>query len=125
MLSVIRHRQLARQVEAFGEFVIESSMDPKIITIFPAGSTFVFGSWVSTMDDSGKLQGRLEEISADQAAPAICQGPLEDLVQKIGEFFLFPILLGLQIIPSSSSLTWTRPSSLSRLPSHQTTMVPA
>jgi len=57
--------------------------------IFLAESTFIFGSWICTADDCSKLQGRLMEISADQATPANPQGALEDLIEKIDDFSIF------------------------------------
>jgi len=59
---VVKHRQLARQVGAFGEFSSESSTDLDDM-IFPTGSTFNFGSWIYKADDDGKLQSRLLEDS--------------------------------------------------------------
>ena len=61
-LSVVKHRQLARQIGAFGEFASESSMDLDNM-IFSTGSTFIFGSWICEVGDDGKLQGRLLEDS--------------------------------------------------------------
>ena len=61
-LSVVKHRQLARQVGAFDEFASESSMDLDSM-IFSMGSTFIFGSWICEADDNGKLQSRLLEDS--------------------------------------------------------------
>jgi hypothetical protein len=51
-LSIIKHRQLARQVGAFGDFAIESSMDLDNM-IFLVGSTFIFGSWIYMASDHG------------------------------------------------------------------------
>ena len=83
MLPVIKHRQLAWQVGAFGEFAFESSMDLDITMVFPVGSTFVFfGSWIYTADDSEKLQSHLVEIPVDQATLATHQDTMEDLVEK-------------------------------------------
>ena len=42
-LSVLKHQQLARQVEAFDDFAIESSADLDNM-IFLVGTTFIFGS---------------------------------------------------------------------------------
>ena len=61
-LSVVKHRQLARQVGAFGEFASESSMDLNNM-IFSTGSTFIFGSCICEADNNGKLQSRLLEDS--------------------------------------------------------------
>jgi hypothetical protein len=51
---VIKHRQLARQIGAFGDFAIESSTDHDNM-IFSVGSTFIFGSWICTADDHDLL----------------------------------------------------------------------
>ena len=60
MLSVVKHRQLARQVGAFDEFFfLESSVDLDLKMAFPAGTTFVFGSWIYEADGDGKLRTRL------------------------------------------------------------------
>ena len=59
---MVKHRQLARQVGAFGEFASESSMDLDNM-IFSTGSTFIFGSWICEAGDNGKLQSRLLEDS--------------------------------------------------------------
>jgi hypothetical protein len=40
---------------AFGEFMLESSMDFGN-KIFPVGSSFVFGSWICVIDNDGRLQ---------------------------------------------------------------------
>jgi hypothetical protein len=55
---VVKHRQLARQIEDFGRFASKISMDPDNM-IFLMGSIFIFGSWICEADDKGKLQGRL------------------------------------------------------------------
>ena len=59
---MVKHRQLARQVGAFGEIASESSTDLDNM-IFSTGSTFIFGSWICEADDNGKLQSRLLEDS--------------------------------------------------------------
>jgi hypothetical protein len=83
VLPVVKRRQLAHQIGAFGEFAFESSMDLDITMgfFFRWDPTFIFGSWNGTVDDSGKLQRRLVEISADQASLASQQEALGDLVQ--------------------------------------------
>jgi hypothetical protein len=50
---VVKHRQLARQVGAFGDFASESSMDLDNM-IFSKGSIFIFGSWIYEAGDDGK-----------------------------------------------------------------------
>ena len=57
---MVKHRQLARQVGAFGEFASESSTDLDNM-IFSTGSTFIFGLWIYEAGDDGKLQSRLLE----------------------------------------------------------------
>jgi hypothetical protein len=62
-----------RQVGAFDEFTLESSTDFGDM-IFPAGLTFVFGSWICVANDDGKLQSQLMEILPPQhtfAAPTV------------------------------------------------------
>ena len=59
---MVKHRQLARQVGAFGEFASESSTD-LVNMIFSTGSTFIFGSWICEVGNDGKLQSRLLEDS--------------------------------------------------------------
>ena len=61
-LSVVKHRPLAHQVGAFGDFASESSMDLDNM-IFSTGSTFTFGSWICEAGDDGKLHSRLLEDS--------------------------------------------------------------
>jgi hypothetical protein len=50
----MKHRQLARQVGAFGGFASKSSTDFNNMT-FSMGSTFIFGSWICEVDHKGKL----------------------------------------------------------------------
>jgi hypothetical protein len=67
---VVKHRQLARQIGAFGGFASESSTDLDNM-IFSTGSTFIFGSWICEADDDSKLQGHLLEDSAHHEDLAI------------------------------------------------------
>jgi hypothetical protein len=55
---VVKHRQLARQVGAFGAIAIKSSTDFDDM-IFPMGSIFIFGSWVCKANDKDNLHGHL------------------------------------------------------------------
>ena len=80
-LPIIKHRQLARQVGAFGDFVIESSTDLDDM-IFSAGITFIFGSWIYKVDDNAKLQSCLMEIPAPQASPNVSTTMLDQLAEK-------------------------------------------
>jgi hypothetical protein len=80
-LLVIKHRQLARQVGAFGEFTLESSTDFDNM-IFLAGSTLVFGSWICMADDDDKLQSRLTEIPVPQHALVVPTIKMDQLTEK-------------------------------------------
>jgi hypothetical protein len=53
-LPIIKHRQLARQVGAFGDSAVESSVDHDNM-IFSVGTAFIFGSWIYEADDNDKL----------------------------------------------------------------------
>ena len=55
---MVKHRQLAHQVGAFGDFASESSTDLDNM-IFSTGSTFIFGSWICKAGHDGKLQNHL------------------------------------------------------------------
>ena len=59
---MVKHRQLARQVGAFGDFASEGSTNLDNM-IFSKGTTFIFGLWICKAGDDGKLQGRLLEDS--------------------------------------------------------------
>ena len=89
---MVKHRQLVRQVGAFGKFASESSTDLDNM-IFSTGSTFIFGSWVCEAGHDGKLQSRLLEDSdhyedlaisatmADQIAGKLARLVMSDLTQ--------------------------------------------
>jgi hypothetical protein len=64
-LSVVKLRQLARQVGAFGAIAIKSSTDFDDM-IFSMGSIFIFGSWVCEANDKGNLHGYLVEAPETQ-----------------------------------------------------------
>jgi len=81
-LSVVKHRHLARQVGAFGEFASESSTD-LVNMIFSTGSTFIFGSWICKVDDNGKLQGRLLEDSDHHEDLAILVTTADQITGKL------------------------------------------
>jgi hypothetical protein len=85
-LLVVKHRQLARQIGAFGEFAIEKSTDLAINLIFSPGFEFVFGSWVCMADDCGVLRAHLMEIPEAQPFPVQSMDELDHLVEKIQDF---------------------------------------
>jgi hypothetical protein len=87
-LLVIKHRQLARQVGAFGEFTLESSTDFDNM-IFLAGSTLVFGSWICMADDDDKLQSRLTEIPVPQHALVVPAIMMDQLTEKFSRLSIF------------------------------------
>jgi hypothetical protein len=56
--------------------------------IFPAGSTFVFGSWICVADGDGRLQSQLMEILPPQhtfVAPAIMT---DQLIEKLSQLLI-------------------------------------
>ena len=58
---MVKHQQLARQVGAFDEFFLESSVDLDLKMTYSAGTTFVFGSWICEAGGDGKLRTHLRE----------------------------------------------------------------
>jgi hypothetical protein len=93
-LSDLKHQQLARQVGAFRDFAIESSVDLNNM-IFSAGITFIFGSWICEADENGKLRSHLMEISTPQVSPDISTATLDQLAKKLSHLLI-------------SNSTWTR-----------------
>jgi hypothetical protein len=81
---VVKHRQLARQVEAFGAIAIKSSTDFDNM-IFPKGSIFIFGSWVCEADDEGNLQGRLVETLEACEELTLSTKLTKDLAKRLTE----------------------------------------
>jgi hypothetical protein len=84
---VVKHRQLARQVGAFGEFASESSMD-LVNMIFSTGSTFIFSSWIYEADDNGKLQGRLLEDSDHHEDLAVSATTADQIAGKLAQLVM-------------------------------------
>jgi hypothetical protein len=78
---VVKQRQLAHQVGAFGAIMIRSSADFDDM-IFLMGSTFVFGSWVCEADDEGNLHGRLVEAQKAHEDLTLLSGLTEDLAES-------------------------------------------
>jgi hypothetical protein len=93
---MVKHRQLARQVGAFGGFEIERSMDLDNM-IFSTGSTFTFGSWICEADSQGKLQGRLLEDRKDQEDLILSARSTEELVER---FLRLAMSESLQVSPT-------------------------
>ena len=83
-LSVVTHRQLARQVGAFGEFASESSTDLDNM-IFSTGSTFIFGSWIYEAGDDGKLQSRLLEDSVHHEDFSILATTIDQITRRFAQ----------------------------------------
>jgi len=76
---VIKHRQLARHVGAFGDLVIESSMDLDVNMKFPAGLVITFGSWVYKADEDGLLHDQLKDMIEDQGTSNPPRGKVDQL----------------------------------------------
>jgi hypothetical protein len=79
---VVKHRQRALQVGAFGAIAIKSSIDFDNM-IFPKGSIFIFGSWVCEADDEGNLQGHLVEALETHEELALPMKLTEDLAERL------------------------------------------
>jgi hypothetical protein len=79
---VVKHRQLARQVGAFGTIAIKSSTDFDNV-IFLMGSIFIFGSWVCEMDDKGNLQEHLIEALEAREGLTLPMKLTEDLAERL------------------------------------------
>ena len=78
---MVKHRQLVRQVGAFGDFASKSSMD-LVNMIFSTGSIFIFGSWIYEADDNGKFQGHLLEDSDHHEDLSILATTTDQLVGR-------------------------------------------
>jgi hypothetical protein len=105
---VVKHRQLARQVGAFGAIAIKSSTDFNDM-IFPLGSIFIFGSWVYEMDGKGNLHGHLveaPEAHEDLTLPTKLTNDLEKLTVSEPTRALTTINLDLTSEPSSFSKSY-------------------
>ena len=85
---MVKHRQLACQVGAFGEFASETSMDLDSM-IFSTGSTFIFGSWICEADDNGKLQSRLLEDSDHPEVHSISATTTDQLTRRFAQLAMF------------------------------------
>lgn len=53
--------------------------------IFPAGSTFVFGSWIYVANNHGDLHGHLDEILAHQDTLTASAATLDQLADKFSQ----------------------------------------
>ena len=86
-LSVVKHRQLTRQVGAFGDCASESSIDLDNM-IFSTGSTFIFGSWICEANDDGKLQSRLLEDSNHHEDHSISATTTDQLAGRFAQLVI-------------------------------------
>jgi len=84
---MVKHRQLARQVGAFGDFASESSMDLDNM-IFSKGSIFIFGSWIYEAGDDGKLQSCLLEDSDHHEDLSISATTTNQLVGRFAQLVM-------------------------------------
>ena len=84
---MVEHRQLARQVGAFGGFASECSTDLDNM-MFPMGSIFIFGSWVCEADDNSKLQSRLLKDSVHQEDFAISAMKIDQITGRFAQLMM-------------------------------------
>jgi hypothetical protein len=118
---VVKYRQLARQVGAFGAFVIKSSTDFDNM-IFPIGSIFIFGSWVCEADDKGILQGRLVEARKAHEEITLSIGSAEGLAKRfldptVSESTQAPMTTSLGLMSGSDSSSGSNPGPFGDEPS--------
>jgi hypothetical protein len=100
---VVKHRQLARQVGAFGAIAIKSSTDFDNM-IFPIGSIFIFGSWVCETDNKGNLHGRLVEALEAHKDLTLSMKLTEDLKKlTVSESTRAPTMINLDLTSESDS----------------------
>jgi hypothetical protein len=94
---VVKHRQLVRQVGAFGAITINSSTDFDDM-IFPIGSIFIFGSWVCEVDDKGNLHGYLVKTPKAHKDLTLLTKLTEDLEKlTVSESTRAPIITNLNL----------------------------
>jgi hypothetical protein len=118
---VVKHRQLVRQVGAFGTIAIKSSTDFDDM-IFPMGSTFIFGSWVYKADDEGNLHGRLIEALEAHEDLTLSMRLAEDLAERflgltMPESTQAPTTTDLDLVSGSDSSSESNPGSFGIEPS--------
>jgi hypothetical protein len=104
---VVKHRQLARQVGAFGTIAIKNSTDFDDM-IFPTGSIFIFKSWVCKVDNEGNLQGCLVEAQEAHEEFTLPTRSAEDLTKrfsglKVSELTRAPMTTRLDLVSGSDS----------------------
>jgi hypothetical protein len=112
---VVKHRQLARQVGAFGAIAIKSSTDFDDM-IFLMGSTFIFASWVCEADDKGNLHGHLVKALEAHEDLALPTGLAEDLAEifsglTMPESTRAPTTTNLDLVFGSDSSLGSNPGS--------------
>ena len=84
---MVKHRQLAREVGAFGEFASESSTDLDNM-IFSTTSIFIFGSWICEADDDGKLQSHLLKDSDHHEDLSVSTTTTDQLVGRFAQLVM-------------------------------------
>jgi hypothetical protein len=120
-LPVVKHRQLARQVGAFGAIAIRSSTDFDDM-IFPMGSTFIFRSWVCEADDKGNLHGCLVKTLEAHEDLTLSTRLAEDLTKRFSGLMMpestqTPTTTNLDLVSGSDSSSGSNLSSFGNEPS--------
>jgi hypothetical protein len=115
---VVKHRQLALQVGAFGAIAIKNSTDFDNM-IFPMGSIFIFRSWVCEADDKGNLQGHLIEALEACERLTLLTKLTEDLAERltVSESTRTPMTTSLDLTSRSDSPSESNPGSFKDKPS--------
>jgi hypothetical protein len=101
---VVKHRQLACQVGAFGPIMIKSSIDFDNM-IFPMGSIFIFRSWVCEANNKGNLHEHLVEALKAHEDLTLSTKLTEDLKKlTLSESTRAPTIINLDLTSESDSL---------------------
>jgi hypothetical protein len=120
-LLVVKHRQLVRQVGAYGAIVIKSSTDFDDM-IFPTGSIFIFRSWICKANSEGNIHGCLVKARKAHKEITILMGSPEDLAErfsgpKVSELTQAPTTTGLDLVSRLDPSSRSNPGSFRDKPS--------
>jgi hypothetical protein len=120
-LLVVKHRQLACQVGAYGVIAIKSSTDFDDM-IFPTGSIFILRSWICEANSEGNIHGCLIEARKAHKEITVLTGSPEDLAErflgpKVSESTQAPTTTGLDLVSRLDPSSRSNPGSFRDKPS--------
>jgi hypothetical protein len=87
---VVKHRQLARQVEVFIEHPSENSMASFNFTsaALDKGTTFMFGSWICVANGLGGFNSHLANSEEPEASSSVSSSNLDDFIDNLDDMLL-------------------------------------